>query len=154
LVLLGCLLICPSLARAASGEKDTSIVVSEQAARPYRVAAWSGVGITLALLVSGTVLGVLAQNRSDELSRRTGQGSSGPPPLFDAAERDAYTSLQSDGLLWNRAAIACLLVAGVTALGSGLFFWDAARRTPKEQKLSLRPGFAEKGAHLFVALRF
>jgi hypothetical protein len=107
--------------------------------RPYRIAAWVGVGLTLGFVVTGTVLGVLAQRNSDALQRETTQLVDGRPAVYDAAVQARYTDLMDHGVAWNRAAIACLIVAGATAVTSGLLFWDATRRAEKKDKLALRP---------------
>lgn len=100
--------------------------------------AYGGVAVTVALVTAGTVLGVLAQRRSDDLSRSTVQVIDGQPPVYGGAERDAFTALQSEGTAYNRATIACFVVAGVTAVASGLLFWDANRLRPPESRLALR----------------
>ena len=104
--------------------------------RAYTAAAWSGVALTLALVVTGTTLGVLSQSRSDELSRHTGQTVDGLPPVYDAAQADRYVQLQSDGASFNRGTIVCLLLAGVSAIGTGVLFWDRQRLFGKDLVLA------------------
>lgn len=108
-------------------------------ARLFRGAAWGGIALTLAFVTAGTVLGVLAQSRADELGRLTSYPAEGLPPVYDAAVRERYLGLQSDGQTYNRATVACFLAGGVTALASGLLFWDAARLVAGDKKLTLAP---------------
>ncbi|MFO0578785.1 MAG: hypothetical protein U1A78_32685 [Polyangia bacterium] len=110
----------------------------ERGLRRLTGVAYGGVAVTVALITAGTVLGVLAQRRSDDLSRSTVQVIDGQPPIYDGAERDAFTALQSEGTAYNRATIACFVVAGITAVASGLLFWDASRLRPPESRLALR----------------
>jgi hypothetical protein len=110
----------------------------ERGSRRLTGVAYGGVAATVALVTAGTVLGVLAQRRSDDLGRSTVQVIDGQPPVYTGAERDAFTALQSEGTAYNRATIACFIVAGVTAVASGLLFWDAKRLRPPESRLALR----------------
>lgn len=163
--LLLLLIILPAVARSApEGEIRTSPSATAapsaaplakktaDPARPYFVAAWTGVGMTLALLGSATVLGLLAQNRGDELGRITARVDGGQPPIFDVAERDAYNNLKNDGKSYDRAAIACFFMSGLTAVASGLLFWDAAKRTPKADKLAIVPVFLSASKSGLVSL--
>lgn len=127
---------------------------AERTARFATAAAWSGVAVTLAFVTAGTALGVLAKQRSDDLSRSTTQLIDGRPPVYDAAQQANYLGLQSDGQTYNRAAIACLLVSGVTAVASGLLFWDAAVLHPDDKKLALVPSFSPGSGHLTLSGRF
>ena len=111
-------------------------------ARLFKGVAWGGIALTLAFVTTGTVLGVLAQSRADELGRLTSYPAEGLPPVYDAAVRERYLGLQSDGQTYNRATVACFLAGGVTALASGLLFWDAARLGAGDKKLSFVPAGA------------
>ena len=55
--------------------------------------------------MTGTTLGVLAQNRSDDLSRLTVQSENGIAPMYDADQRSTYERLQQEGLLFRSATI-------------------------------------------------
>jgi hypothetical protein len=111
-------------------------VAAAPSPRPYTIAAWSGVALTLALVTAGTTLGILAQHRSDDLSRHTGQTVDGLPPIFDAAQQDEYTRLQTEGISFNRGTTVCLLLAGVSAVATGVLFWDRQRLFGKELVLA------------------
>lgn len=106
--------------------------------RGLRGTAWVGVAATLSLVTAGIVLGVLTQQRSDALSLSTAQQSGGLAPVYDAAQHQAYTDLQSQGQTFNSATIACFAVGGALALTSGILFWNAARLQGKPKSLALR----------------
>jgi len=109
------------------------------AASPYRTAAWASMAGAMAIVTAGAVLGLGAQNRADELSRRVSLVMSGQPLEYNEAERNAYESLMSEGRAYNQAAIACLVVAGAAAVTSGVLFlidWRRGRGPEAKQKTS------------------
>lgn len=152
----------PAKPPAASFETTVSVPASRPipppppSERPYRIGAWTGVGLTLALVVSGTVLGVLAQRDSDALQRLASERVDGRPPVYDSERQAQYESLSSGGAAKNRATIACFIVAGVTAVTSGVLFWDASRRAAEKKALALFPAASvERGeARLILSGRF
>jgi hypothetical protein len=94
-----------------------------------RRAAWVGVAVSVALATAGAIVGMGAQNRADELRRRTTLLVGNQPPVYDAGQAEAYTTLMSEGNAYNQAAIALLSVAGAAALTTAvLFIADYARR--------------------------
>lgn len=151
-------LASPAAAAASSdrpqARRKLAETQAERTARLATAAGWTGVAVTVAFITSGTVLGVLAKQRSDDLGRSTTQLIDGRPPVYDAAQQAAYQGLQNDGQMYNRAAIACLLVSGVTAVASGLLFWDAAALRPDDKKLALVPSFSSNSGHLTLSGRF
>lgn len=125
--------------------------------RPYRIGGWTGVGLTLAFVVTGTVLGVLAQRDSDALMRLTNERVDNRPVIYDSERQAQYESLSTGGASKNRATIACFIVAGITAVTSGVLFWDASRRGIEQKKaMALVPAIAaERGeARLLLSGRF
>lgn len=105
----------------------------------YGAIGYVGVALTAGLVVSGVTLGLLTQSRSDELGRLTVQSESGLAPIYDATQRDNYERLQLEGQNFQRATIGCLVAAGVTALGSGILFWQQSRAESAQKKLSWIP---------------
>jgi tetratricopeptide (TPR) repeat protein len=107
------------------------------AVSPYRTAAWASVAAGVAILTAGAVLGLGAQNRADELERRTTLTSSGGvPPVYSAGEDELYRTLTSEGRAYNSAAIACFTVAGAVAVTSGVLFlldWRRQRAQARER---------------------
>jgi hypothetical protein len=128
---------------------------NERSARRIGAAGWTSLAITVALVVTGTTVGVLAQRRSDELGYSTTQLVDGLPPIYDDAQRDAFTSLQREGQAYNRAAITCFIFAGVGAVATGVIFWEAARLRPKNlASLRLAPELSPRGGALSLVGRF
>lgn len=122
--------------------------------RGLRGAAWGGVALTLSLLTAGTVLGVLTQQRSDALSLSTAPRPGELPPLYDAAQQQAYGDLQSQGRALNSATIACFSIGGALAVVSGVLFWNAARLQAKQKHLALGPALGPSGGRVLLGGSF
>lgn len=114
---------------------------AERPASTLRTVAWGGVALTVAVLTGGAILGLGAQNRADELVRRTSVFVGGKPPIYTQSEREAYESLKSEGSAYNIAAIACYSVAGAAAIAStALFIADYRKgRAPRAPQVALSP---------------
>ncbi|MFO0575288.1 MAG: hypothetical protein U1A78_14955 [Polyangia bacterium] len=94
-----------------------------------KTAGWVTVASAVALATGGAIVGLGAQNRADELRRRTTILVGGQPPLYDDNQREAYTSLMTEGQAYNDASIALLSLAGAAAvIGGSLLIADYARR--------------------------
>ena len=128
------------------------------AAQPSRarMLAWVGVAATVAFVTAGAIMGLAAQSRSDEIGRREQMvGNDGQPARFDAATEAQFTGLRSDGQSFDRAAIALLTAAGVTAVASGvLFYVDRRGRRVDGKPLTLAPTFDPRGAGISARLEF
>lgn len=136
-------LVVPDDEAATTSRRLLGPTPAQRSARIYTAVGWTGAGVTLAFITAGTVLGVLAQNRSDALSRYTTlRDGDNRPPLFDEEHRATYRNLQSEGQTFERATIGCFLSAGVAALATGVLFWDASKLQGKEKKLVLAPTLA------------
>ncbi len=109
------------------------ITPPEEKPRRLKTAAWVSIASAVALATGGAIVGLGAQNRADELRRRTTQVVSGQPPVYDDNQREAYTALQSEGRAYNAASIALLSVAGVAAVTGGVLLVVDHIRKPKEQ---------------------
>ena len=109
------------------------ITPPEEKPRRLKTAAWVSIASAVALATGGAIVGLGAQNRADELRRRTTQVVSGQPPIYDDNQREAYTALQSEGRAYNAASIALLSVAGVAAVTGGVLLVVDLVRKPKEQ---------------------
>lgn len=121
----------------------------------FTAAAWTGVVITVGLAVTGTTLGILAQQRSDAQSRLTTQIVDGLPPIYDAQQDLEWSRLQREGTRFNAASIGCLVSAGVLAVGTGLLFWGRERRFGKDLALSVPAlRFDSKNVALTIGGRF
>ena len=111
----------------------------ERSRRAYQVTGSIGAALTTAFVVSGITLGLLSQHRSDELTLLTVQRENGLAPTYDSVQRQPYEQVQQEGRSFQRAAIACFVTAGVTALGSGILFWQVNRKDSALKKLALHP---------------
>lgn len=107
-----------------------------------RTAGWVTVAAAVALATAGAILGLGAQNRADELRRRTTVLVNNQPPVYDSDQREVYDSLMSEGNSYNTAGIALLSLAGAAAItGGALFIADWVRRPrPSEQPKAARLG--------------
>ncbi len=118
------------------GEKPTAL----------RTAAWVGTAAAVALGTAGAIVGLGAQNRADELRRRTTLLVGNLPPVYDTSQAEAYTTLMSEGQSYNSASIALLTAAGVAAVVSAVLFIVDFRTMAKKSaaraagpRLALRP---------------
>jgi hypothetical protein len=121
-----------------SGETDKPLITpSEEKPRRLKTAAWVSIAAAVALATGGAIVGLGAQNRADELRRRTTQTlSTGQPPLYDDNQREAYTTLWSEGRAYNAASIALLSVASAAAVGGAVMLVVDQIRKPKLQALA------------------
>ena len=115
------------------------IVPSGPAPKPTRMrtAAWISVAVAVALATAGAILGLGAQNRADELQRRTTVLVNNQPPVYDSNQAEAYNSLVSEGHAYNTASIALLSVAGAALVTGGALFIADWARVPKGEKSRL-----------------
>ena len=98
-----------------------------------RIAGWISVASAVALVTGGAVIGLGAQSRADEIRRRTTLVSGDQPLVYTDSEREAYTTLQSEGRSYNTAAIALFAVGGVAAATAiTLFIVDFVRKPKAE----------------------
>lgn len=112
----------------------------------YGVVGYTAAALTFGWVVAGSTLGMLAQSRSDELSRLTLQSGTGLPPVYDDAQREVYERVQLEGQAFKRATIACFIVAGGAALGTGILFWRRSRIESAQKKLALIPSLSSQTA--------
>ena len=121
-----------------------------------KVAAWVGVAATVALLTAGAICGLVAQSRSDEISRREiAVNADGTPPKFDAATESQFSDLRSEGKAYDAAGIALLTGAGVVAVISGvLFYLDHRNKVSAPSAASLTPRIGRSGGGLALEVRF
>ena len=120
----------------------------------YGAVGYTAAALTFGWVVAGSTLGMLAQSRSDELSRLTLQSGTGLPPVYDDAQREAYERVQQEGQSFKRATIACFIVAGGAALGTGLLFWRRSRVESAQKKLALIPSLSNQHASLALVGRW
>ena len=117
----------------AAVETAPPITPPEPPPSKLRVAGWISVASAVALVTGGAVIGLGAQSRADEIRRRTTLVSGDQPLVYTDSEREAYTTLQSEGKNYNTAAIALFAVGGVAAATAiTLFIVDFVRKPKAE----------------------
>src|SRR6185503_4612789 len=108
---------------AASGAAPHLGFLDESKPSKMRIAAWIGVAATVAVLTTGAILGLAAQSRADEISRRFEfVDSNGQPKKFDASQQSDYNDLKSEGQLYNDLAIGFFAGAGALAVVTTVLF--------------------------------
>lgn len=117
---------------AERAEKERQVQARAAALRAYSGVGWTGAALTLSLIVTGLSFGVLAQNRSDALSRMSTQTVDGFPPVYDSNQHADWLRLQDEGPLFSRITIGTLISAGALAIGTGVLFWARERRFGKD----------------------
>ncbi len=100
---------------------------------------FTGVAITLGLVTSGITVGILAQQRSDDLGLLTVQKEGGVAPVYDAGQRETYERMMQEGKSLRAATIGCIVAGGVAAIGTGLLFYGQSRAESAHKKLSFVP---------------
>lgn len=139
---------------AERAEREQQVQARAAALRAYSGVAWTGVALTLGLLVTGVTFGVLAQDRSDSLSRLSTQNIDGFPPVYSASYHADWLRLQDEGPLFSRVALGTLISAGVLAAGSGVLFWARERRFGKDLTAAAPLNLRLTGPGLALAGRF
>ena len=123
-----------------------------------RTAAWISVAGAVAVVTAGAIVGLGAQNRADELRRRTTLLVGDQPPVYDDNQRDAYETLQRDGRAYSTASIALLSIAGVAAVtGGALFIADyvqGKKQRAEKARVAVVPVFGTGQAMLTAGGRF
>ena len=113
-------------------------LLEEHPATRLRVAAWSGVAATLALLTTGAILGLAAQSRGDEVTRRLSfVDSNGQPLTYDAAARADFADLRSQGKLYNGLSVGFYTAsAAMAVVTTTLFLVDWRRNKEHDRTLA------------------
>ena len=101
-----------------------------------RIAAWSCVAATIALLTTGAILGLAAQARGDELTRRLSfVDSSGQPVQYDASAQSDFSNLRHEGHVYENVSIGFYAAAAVGAVATTtLFIVDYKRRKKHDEE--------------------
>jgi len=138
-------------AAASPAPKDTGppITPPEPPPSKLRVVGWVSVASAVALLTGGAVIGLGAQSRADELRRRTTLLSGDRPLTYTEGEREAYSTLTSEGRTYNQTAIALFAVGGtVAATALTLFVVDFVRK-PKASSEKKMTGLVRSSSASF-----
>ena len=133
-------------------------LLDERPSSKLRIAAWASVASTIALLTTGAILGLAAQSRADEISRRLNfVDSSGQPREFDAGARSDFQSLKDDGRLYNGLAIGFYSAAGAMAIATTVLFvvdYKRGKAHKDTHALRLAPSFGRAEGGLVLGGSF
>jgi tetratricopeptide (TPR) repeat protein len=130
---------------AAPAEKPG--LLDEAPPSKLRIAAWIGVASTVAVLTAGAILGLSAQSRADEISRRLNfVDSNGQPKTFDMAQQADYKNLRDEGKTYEAVAIAFYALSGALAVTTAVMFGvdykqqkDKREAARSQARLRIRP---------------
>ncbi|MEO6955055.1 MAG: hypothetical protein ABI321_24860 [Polyangia bacterium] len=129
----------PPAAVVVGAQKPAQVgLLEEHPATRLRVAAWSGVAATLALLTTGAILGLAAQSRGDEVTRRLSfVDSTGQPLTYDAAAKADFSDLRSQGKLYSGLSIGFYTAsAAMAVVTTTLFLVDWRKNKKRDRKLA------------------
>jgi hypothetical protein len=146
--------------QATSGAAPHLGFLDESRPSKLRVGAWIGVAATVAVLTTAAILGLAAQSRADEISRRFEfVDSNGQPKQFDASQQSEYRNLKNEGELYNDVAIGFFAGAGALAVVTTVLFAVDYTHGKKVQHAQLTrprllPVASKSGAGLAAEWRF
>jgi hypothetical protein len=126
--------------QANDKEKPVNMPIAEEApASKMRVAAWIGVAATVAVLTTGAILGLAAQSRADEITRRFYfVDANGQPLTFDATQQADFKNLKDEGNLYNGLAIGFFAGAGALAITTAVLFGVDYKNQKDKEKAATR----------------
>ena len=130
-------------------------LLEEHPATRLRVAAWSGVAATLALLTTGAILGLAAQSRGDEVTRRLSfVDATGQPLTYDAAAKADFADLRSQGKLYNGLSVGFYTASAAMAVVTTTLFLVDWRRNKQHDRAAIAPMVAPNAGGLVAAGTF
>jgi hypothetical protein len=99
------------------------------------------VASSVALVTAGGILGLAAQARADEISRRLSfvDSTTGQPRKFDASAQADYKNLSDEGKLYSALAVGFFVAAGAAAAATVTLFVLDARRPGRRHALGVAP---------------
>ena len=121
-----------------------------------RTAAWSSVGIAVALATTGAVLGLSAASREEDVDNLIEfRDAEGQPAIYTGATRERYNDLISEGDRLESLAVVAFAASGVAAASAALFFFlDARADRDGEAGTAVRPTAGPGGVGLSWGGRF
>jgi hypothetical protein len=120
-----------------------------------KTAAWTSVGVSLALVTAGAVLGLSARSREEDVENLIDfRNAEGDPAVFTGATRERYQDLISEGQDLERLSIIAFSAAGAAAVAATIFFLldDGAADGPAP--VAVRPLLGPDSAGLGAAWSF
>ncbi|HKE19427.1 MAG TPA: hypothetical protein VKB80_31335 [Kofleriaceae bacterium] len=126
--------------------------VDEEPPSWQRTAAWTSVGITIALGTTAAVLGLSAASREEDVHNLIDfRDPEGRPAIYTGPTRDRYRDLTDEGDRLEKLSVAALAATGAAAAASAVFFvLDGMRAGGEERERAsvLAPVAAPGGAGL------
>lgn len=121
-----------------------------------RTAAWSSVGIAIALATTGAVLGLSAASREEDVDNLIEfRDAEGQPAVYTGATRARYNDLISEGDRLESLAVVAFAASGAAAAAAALFFvLDARASHDDDDRTGLRATAAPDGVGLSWGGRF
>lgn len=142
--------------KVADAPKPAPGLIDDGPVSKLRLGAWVGVALTVAVLTAGSIFGLAAQSRGDEVSRRlVFVDENGLPRKFDESAQKDDANLRKEGKLYNGLAIGFYSAAGALAVVTTvLFVVDATRKSKKRASIIGAPLFTQGGAGLSIGGSF
>ena len=146
----------PPVANLPSDNKPAPGLFDEAPPSKLRTAAWIGVAASVVTLTAGTIFGLTAKARGDDVSRALSYVSpEGLPATFNSAAQADYQSRVNDGRLYDQLSISFLTIGGaVAATTVVLFALDLKRKPAKRDRAWIEPQVAPGQAMLRAGWTF
>jgi hypothetical protein len=120
-----------------------------------RTAAWSSVGIAIALVTTGAVLGLSAASREEDVGNLIDfRDAEGRPATYTGATRERYNDLIAEGDRLESLAVVAFAASGVAVGAAVLFFVLDSRAASDDDRAALRPTAGPDGIGLSWGGRF
>jgi hypothetical protein len=144
----------PATDREAVGAVAAPKSLDDEEPSWQRTAAWSSVGIAIALVTTGAVLGLSAASREEDVDNLIEfRDAEGQPATYTGATRERYNDLISEGDRLESLAVVAFAASGVAAASAALFFVLDARASRRDET-ALRPTAGPAGVGLSWGGRF
>lgn len=146
----------PVADREAVGSVTAPKSLEDEEPSWQRTAAWSSVGIAVALLTTGAVLGLSAASREEDVDNLIEfRDAEGQPAIYTGATRERYRDLISEGDRLESLAVVAFAASGVAVASAALFFvLDARAADRADEGSALRPTAGPDGVGLSWGGRF
>jgi hypothetical protein len=109
--------------------------VDEEPPSWQRTAAWTSVGVTIALGTTAAVFGLSAASREEDVHNLIDfRDPEGRPAIYTGPTRDRYRDLTDEGDRLEKLSIAALAATGVAAAASAVFFVLDGKRTGGDER--------------------
>ncbi len=145
----------PAPAAAVATEPAAASPPLEVETSWQRTAAWTSVGVALALATPAAVLGLSAASREEDVRNLIDfRDFEGEPTVYTGPARDRYVDLVKEGKRLETLSIVALAATGAAAASAALFFVLDARAGDEDPGTGLTPTVGAGQAGLGWAGRF